>query len=115
MINEQIKQASEEYANKEWPFEGYCASSDSFSAGILWYINSIWHGTENTPKENSKIILIDKFGEWYNISYSFDEYDDALGKGWESCVRTYNIDKWAYLDDLLPDGKEDDKWHGKNL
>lgn len=61
----------------------------------------VWHNAETTPKENSKIVLIDEYGEWYNISYSFDEYDDVFGKGWESCVRTYNIDKWAYLDDLI--------------
>lgn len=61
----------------------------------------IWHNSNDTPSENSKIVLIDIKGEWYNISYSFDEYDDTFGKGWESCVRTYDIDKWAYLNDLI--------------
>lgn len=62
---------------------------------------TIWKNASQTPSEKSEIVLIDTNGEWYNISYSFDEYDDAFGKGWESCVRTYNIDKWAYLDDLI--------------
>ncbi len=74
---------------------------EGFIKGAQWRINSVWHDAETIPKENSKIVLIDKRGEWYNISYSFDEYDDAFGRGWESCVRTYNILKWAYVEDLL--------------
>ena len=75
---------------------------ESFAKGADWRINSMWHGAVTRPAENSKIVLIDKRGEWYNISYSFDEYDDAFGKGWGSCVGTYDIDKWAYVEDLLP-------------
>lgn len=62
---------------------------------------SIWNNVNETPSENSEIVVIDTKKEWYNISYSFDEYDDTFGKGWESCVRTYDIDKWAYLNDLI--------------
>lgn len=81
--------------------------ADAFDAGAKWADNhpakkqTIWKNASQTPSEKSEIVLIDTNGEWYNISYSFDEYDDALGKGWESCVRTYNIDKWTYLDDLI--------------
>lgn len=79
---------------------------EGFIAGAEWRINSVWHGAEITPKENSKIVLIDKDGYWYNLSYSFDEYDDAFWKSWVSCVIAYEIDKWAYINDLLP-RKED--------
>ena len=108
MNKEQIEQAAKEY-RMSLP---YCddpkirgmsiGGYDGFIKGAKWRINSVWHDAETTPKENSKIVLIDMYGDWYNISYSFDEYDDAFGRGWESCVRTYNIVKWAYLEDLVP-------------
>ena len=99
---EHIEKAAKKYAAGEITKSRVERATHAFSVGAEWRINSVWHDAETTPKENSKIVLIDKYGDWYNISYSFDEYDDAFGKGWESCVREYEIDKWAYINDLLP-------------
>lgn len=108
ITKEQIEKAAREY-RMSLP---YCddpkirgmsiGGYDGFIKGAVWRINSVWHSADVTPDEDTEIVLIDKRGEWYNILYSFDGYDDAFGRGWESCVRTYDIDKWAYLDDLMP-------------
>lgn len=67
-------------------------------------LGEVWHGKEIKPEENSEIVVIAENGEWYNISYSYDDYDDSFGKGWAACVRLYDIVKWAYVEDLLPKG-----------
>ena len=69
-------------------------------------LGEVWHDKIIKPDENSKIVVISESEEWYNISYAYDDYDDSFGKGWESCVRLYDIVKWAYLKDLLPKGGE---------
>lgn len=107
---EQIREVAEEYsAYKDSVDEEEFYNStelEAFMDGAKWADNHpakkqlIWHNVNETPSENSEIVVIDTKEEWYNISYSFDDYDDCFGKGWESCVRTYNIHKWAYLTDL---------------
>lgn len=69
-------------------------------------LGEVWHKKEIKPEENSEIVVIAENGEWYNISYSYDDYDDSFGKGWSACVRLYDIVKWAYVEDLLPKGGE---------
>lgn len=117
MDKEQIKKVAEEFAElglrdliaeveKPWDISITDALLSIPIRGAERRINSVWHDAETAPKENSKIVLIDMYGDWHCISYNFDEYDDCFGKGWDSCVRTYNIDKWAYLEGLLPERKE---------
>lgn len=113
MTNEQIKQAANEYADKEWPFDGYCTSSDSFSAGASWRINSVWHKTTLYGEDvqcNVEVIAHCKNG-----SYLFGRFG-AVGScheylGFRSVLgiecAISDILEYAYLDDLLPEGKED--------
>ena len=70
-------------------------------------LSEVWHKKEIKPEETTEIVVIAENGEWYNISYSYDDYDDSFGKGWAACVRLYDIVKWVYVKDLLP--KEDNK------
>lgn len=70
--------------------------------GNIVDLGEVWRKKEIKPEENSEIVVIAENGEWYNISYSYDDYDDSFGKGWSACVRLYDIVKWAYLKDLLP-------------
>lgn len=67
-------------------------------------LGRVWHGKEIMPEENSEIVVIAKNEQWYTMFYSYDDYDDLFGKGWEACVRLYDIVKWAYTKDLLPKG-----------
>ena len=69
------------------------------------YINlrQIWHDASEEPEIGSNIVAIDSDGIWWDIQpYSDCDYDWNGLKGWRSCVRTYDIQKWAYISDLLP-------------
>lgn len=98
MTNEQIKQAANEYADKEWPFDGYCASSDSFSAGASWRINSVWHTMYEMPKQGLTLCVNDN-GCALICGPNYDEFKNA--------ARKLGFTRWAYVSDLLPEGKED--------
>lgn len=123
MNREQIKQAANEYADKEWPFDGYCASSDSFAAGADWRINSVWHDMKTEEPQ--------VYGEYKNRVYPqipclvYGKLSTGIGYGvryWNITEKCWDdeecddyecskdaIEEWAYLDDLLPDRKEDCK------
>lgn len=98
MTNEQIKQAANEYADKEWPFDGYCASSDSFSAGASWRINSVWHTMYEMPKQGLTLCVNDN-GCALICGPNYD--------GFKNDARELGFTRWAYVSDLLPEGKED--------
>lgn len=106
MTNEQIEQAANEYANKEWPFDGYSASSDGFLAGALWRINSVWHDKKERPvckgeRKFCDIFYISKNGyhcaNTYSVESGFLLY---RGAEWR------DVKCWAYVTDLLPEGKK---------
>ena len=98
MTNEQIKQAANEYADKEWPFDGYCTSSDSFSAGASWRINSVWHTMYEMPKQGLTLCVNDN-GYALICGPNYDEF--------KNYARELGFTRWAYVSDLLPEGKED--------
>lgn len=54
---------------------------------------TIWHDVQATPKENSKIAIVDIEGNIYNYIYKGNE-------NWEQVVETNDIVIWAYLDDF---------------
>lgn len=87
--------------------------AELFKDGVNWAINEflkdLWHSNAEKPKENSNIVYIDEYNEFFDIdNYNSDNFDDSFGKGWDSACRTQNIYKWAYKEDLLPKkgGKE---------
>ena len=80
-----------------------------------WRINSVWHPNTDMPKAE-----IDEYGCGKNCLVkakhkTFIEIGQVLFENTYviSCEReTYTMDeivRWAYVDDLLPDGKEDCK------
>lgn len=68
--------------------------------------SSLWHDASEEPKEYSKIVIVDKDGEWWNIEYASDDFDGSGLYGWDFCVRHYDLKIWAYVSDLLPKGGE---------
>ena len=59
---------------------------------------------DEEPKENSKIVIVDTKGEWWNIDYSSEYFYERQLYGWDLCKENYNLKIWAYIDDLLPQG-----------
>lgn len=133
MNKEQIEQAANNYIeclledeidytlidDEETTYEtGRCDAlsrfgKDIFTAGAEWRINSIWHTSTEMPS-----IGIDEYGSGKDClvkpKYGIIEIGQVLfdeGIYAMSCNNTtYTMDEieaWAYLDDLLPDRKED--------
>lgn len=107
---EEILKAARDYVS------GVTLSSPSnvihFEAGAKWAdkhpdLSQLWHDAYKEPEIGSNIIVVDKYGQWREIQPYDGEYD-GYGSltGWECCVAQYNnIQRWAYIDDLLPKTK----------
>ena len=70
-------------------------------------LSQLWHDACEEPKENSKIVIVDSKGDWWNIDYVSDDFDGCGLYGWEFCIAHYNLKKWAYIIDLLPKGGDE--------
>lgn len=65
-----------------------------FMDGARWRINSVWH--KATEKPNGLFIILIEFGEEeFGLGVTSDDLKGAR--------------RWAYIIDLLPEGKEDGK------
>lgn len=111
---EEIKCASKDYVNylldkQEYHNEDYTEYDiwQAFEKGAMFADNnpdllSLWHDAIEEPKENSKIVIVDTKGEWWNIDYASDDFDGYGLYGWDFCIAHYNLKIWAYSNDLLP-------------
>lgn len=106
MTRQQIEQAAKENAsthfgliNKEW-----WARKNGFEDGAQWRIDSVWHDKDERPKfnkvEKEGILLLYSFGQCVFLYLDKDE--------WEHLLSYATFVKWAYIDDLLPQGKEEE-------
>ena len=103
MTKEQIKKAVDEYI-------GYSPEMDegiettmrrnAFKDGADWRINSVWHKPEEVP-EVDRCIIMDNITEWNTWVVNLSTI-----QCWKRMVRDYDIVRWAYIDDLIPDKDE---------
>ena len=109
MNEETIKKAAMEYAeeNPWYPGETSYESdiremeekfADAYIAGAQWRINSVWHDASEKPNGNNKC-LVELRIPGRNPTYKL------WTCGWENSFVT----RWAYIDDLLPERKEDER------
>lgn len=89
--------APESYTNRDF---GRYAIADAFEAGALWHINAIWHDGNVSCQPRRKTLVIFKNG---NAAVYNDLRDLTYERLWGE------VERFAYLDDLLPDGKEADQ------
>lgn len=99
MNTETIEKAAKENAsthfgliNKEW-----WARKNGFEDGAQWRINSVWHDIDNELPECGKHVVNE---DWFDF-IAKDEKD------LQRIIKKYPFKLWAYVADLLPDGKED--------
>lgn len=99
MDRETIEKAAKENAsthfgliNKEW-----WARKNGFEDGAQWGINSVWHDIDNELPECGKHVVNE---DWFDF-IAKDEKD------LQRIIKKYPFKLWAYVADLLPDGKED--------
>lgn len=129
MTREQIEQAAKEtvqdlfQCNGKYPCEerNYCEFcnghnsafdckedcgaddfNEGFIAGAQWRINSVWHDASEKPEIGRNLLTYlgeDKFCEIDFLCK--DDFD------WEYYADIRGIIRWAYVDDLLPERKEE--------
>ena len=101
MTREQIEKAAGEYSGSVLGFKDnpvVMANHKAFMDGAQWRINSVWHDASEKPNGNNKC-LVELRIPGRNPTYKLWTW------GWENSFVT----RWAYLDDLLPERKEDER------
>lgn len=99
---EDIEKRSLEYAEITAPtyangdFESTIA--DAFEHGANWRINSVWHEVSEEPERNR--IYLAQLGDC-----AFDTFYDS--ENWVKFSRGVNMQRWAYVEDLLPNKQEE--------
>lgn len=79
------------------------AFSEGFIAGAQWRINSVWHNACDIA-EPGKDCLVEHMDGDGNVCIRIDwrsEYE------WVNACHYDKVLRWAYIEDLLPDRKED--------
>lgn len=106
MEREQIERAAGEYSGSVLGFKDnpvVMNNHKAFMDGAEWRINSVWHDGKSRPK-HGKYVLLQLKGHNFKIDM------------WNDCEYMYlehysysSIERWAYVDDLLPERKEETK------
>lgn len=108
MNKETIESAATNYAATANPsyfngdFDKY-AIADAFEAGANWRVNAVWHDTCDIA-EPGKDCLVEHMDGDGNVCIRIDwrsEYE------WINACHYDKILRWAYVRDLVPEGKED--------
>lgn len=95
MTREDIKNAAMEFAYKTGETD-FKAFSKGFFNGVRWRINSVWHDAREECS-GFKLILSENADGTYDLKYGLGKRPGTFTK------------RWAYIADLLPDGKEEKK------
>lgn len=73
----------------------------AFSDGAHWRINSVWHPTNKLPENSGYLAVLMDNGLMETMYYSAGiGFHEMQLKGYTS---------WAYVDDLIPDRKENNE------
>lgn len=102
MTREQIEKAAREYSDVIWNNDrARDISKIAYSVGAQWRINSVWHDAKERPEIDRKLLTC--FGsEYCEIDCLRKEDFD-----WEYYADKRGIVRWAYVEDLLPERKEE--------
>lgn len=110
MTREQIEKAAIKklpYSDEECSDSNYTLGKNvgfkrGFIAGAQWRINSVWHDASEQPEQDRCFIYEIRNGE-----YETDCIYKKEKLNWERYAVQLNMIRWAYVDDLLPERKEE--------
>ena len=113
MTREQIEKAGRDYALDQLEIVGLPGRAEAmkaFVAGAEWRINSVWHDASEIPEANKRVLVCfeNVIGEY--AYYRIRAFKPNVLKKWN--MGNFSLDKvlyWCYLDDLLPERKEEKK------
>ena len=100
MKQKTIEKAAKDYALQDIRTAGIYARAklcEGFEIGAHWRINSVWHDVGEKPNKNQLVLFECRktYGKGYSVNF---------GENFELMKNV--ILSWAYVADLLPDGKE---------
>lgn len=100
MTNEQIKNEASFYVSNILGLDYSKAETEqAFKAGASWRINSVWHDAKEEPKR-WKLIIAENSDNDIELFYFISN------RTWKEVIEENQYIHWAYVDDLLPEGKE---------
>ena len=109
MTREQIEKVAGEYSGSVLGFKDnpvVMNKHKAFMDGAQWRINSVWHNSDEEPEERKEILVEYRFmtpdGEIEMRREVVESLDDL------SSIYC-DVLNWVYLDDLLPERKEETK------
>lgn len=103
-----IEKYAEDYAYHNCSEEENYAAYLAFIAGINWFLGNLLHRYNEIPrKDYSQVVLIRGNNQALpTILDMNDLMDNSEGEGdyeclWKGIVKTHQIKKWFYIEDLL--------------
>ena len=108
MTREQIEQAAIKSADEELDDFECRGHRDGFIAGAQWRINSVWHDASEMPEKGRPLLEFcrgTRCGEFYEIGGR----SSIKNQEWDDFYKFAGIVYWAYIDELIPERKEETK------
>ena len=97
MTREDIEKAAIDYSGRDG---GVTLKTEiyAFTAGADWRINSVYHKASEEPESGEMALAIcEGYNPFICGPYHYD---------WETTVENFNIIKWAYVKDLIPETED---------
>lgn len=112
MTREQIEKAALKSADEEFDDFKYRGHIDGFIKGAQWRINSVWHKPSAYGEELTRDVEVIaktkrgyRFGKFDVVGYSNEYIGFVSTSSLEYALS--DVLEYAYLDDLLPERKEE--------
>ena len=95
-----------EEPDNEWDGIFNSGYSRGFRDGAQWRINSVWHDAIDKPERNRDFLYESARG-WFGINNTTKMAREVYPEKWDRFVEGYDVIRWVYIDDLLPERKEE--------
>ena len=108
MTREQIEKAIDarlDEPDNQWDGIFNSGYSRGFRDGAQWRIDSVWHDAIDKPERNRDFLYESARG-WFGINNTTKMAREVYPEKWDRFVEGYDVIRWVYIDDLLPERKE---------
>ena len=99
-VIKRINEASFDYNNGDSVLEK--SQRYAFQTGATWmrreFLDTLWHNADEKPADDKLILYITECWEG-SITALY-----LLNMNWNEACEALNIDKWLYMDDIIPQG-----------
>lgn len=109
MKQEDIEKAAGEYSGIVLGFKDnpvVMNKHKAFMDGAEWRINSVWHDAIDKPERNRDFLYESARG-WFGINNTTKMAREIYPEKWDRFVEGYDVIRWVYIDDILPERKEE--------